>query len=74
MTGSGPGNVISGNALAGVQIFGPTGSLPADHNLVVGNLIGTNPMGSAPLGNRGDFRRLLAELFDRGFPADPFAP
>jgi eukaryotic-like serine/threonine-protein kinase len=27
----------------------------------------------APLRNRGDFRRLLAELFDRGIPADPFA-
>ena len=27
----------------------------------------------ASLGDRDDFRRLLAELFDRGFPADPFA-
>ena len=27
----------------------------------------------APLRDRDDFRRLLAELFDRGFPADPFA-
>jgi serine/threonine-protein kinase len=27
----------------------------------------------APLRDRGDFRWLLAELFDRGFPADPFA-
>ncbi len=26
-----------------------------------------------PLRSRADFRRLLAELFDRGFPADPFA-
>jgi tetratricopeptide (TPR) repeat protein len=26
------------------------------------------------LRGRADFRRLLAELFDRGFPADPFAP
>jgi serine/threonine-protein kinase len=26
------------------------------------------------LRNRDDFRRLLAHLFDRGFPADPFAP
>ena len=24
--------------------------------------------------DRDDFRRMLAELFDRGFPADPFAP
>jgi hypothetical protein len=30
--------------------------------------------GLAPLRDRDDFRRLLAELFDRGFPADPFAP
>jgi tetratricopeptide (TPR) repeat protein len=27
----------------------------------------------APLRDRDDFRRLLAEMFDRGFPADPFA-
>ena len=27
----------------------------------------------ASLHDRDDFRRLLAELFDRGFPADPFA-
>jgi tetratricopeptide (TPR) repeat protein len=27
----------------------------------------------APLRDRGDFRRVLADLFDRGFPADPFA-
>jgi hypothetical protein len=26
-----------------------------------------------PLRDRDDFRRLLAELFDRGFPTDPFA-
>src|SRR5262249_30031063 len=26
-----------------------------------------------PLRDRDDFRRLLAELLDRGFPADPFA-
>jgi hypothetical protein len=25
------------------------------------------------LRNRADFRRLLARLFDRGFPKDPFA-
>ena len=26
-----------------------------------------------PLRSRDEFRRLLAELFDRRFPADPFA-
>jgi hypothetical protein len=26
-----------------------------------------------PLRDRADFRRLLAELFDRSFPKDPFA-
>ncbi len=26
----------------------------------------------APLHDRDDFRRLLAQLFDRGFPADSF--
>ncbi len=25
-----------------------------------------------PLGDRDDFRRLVVELFDRGFPANPF--
>ena len=37
----------------------------------------TNPTVSwhpwAPLHERPDFRALLAELFDRGFPVDPFA-
>ena len=28
----------------------------------------------ASLRDRDDFRRLVAELFDRGFPADPFVP
>jgi hypothetical protein len=28
----------------------------------------------ASLRDRDDFRRLLTELFDQGFPADPFAP
>ena len=27
-----------------------------------------------PLHDRGDFRQLVAELFDRDFPKDPFAP
>ena len=27
-----------------------------------------------PLRDRADFRRLVADLFDRGFPAVPFAP
>ena len=41
------GNVIAGNAYAGVviQIAGTTG------NVVAGNLIGTNSSGTAPLGN-----------------------
>jgi len=26
-----------------------------------------------PLHDRADFRRLMAEMFDRGFPANPFA-
>jgi serine/threonine-protein kinase len=30
-------------------------------------------LGLAPLRDRDDFRRLVSELFDRGFPADPFA-
>jgi len=52
--GTGFGNVISGNALAGVQIFGPTASLSADHNLLEGNLIGTNQTGTSAIGNSSD--------------------
>ena len=29
--------------------------------------------GTVPHRAREDFRRLLAEMFDRGFPEDPFA-
>ncbi len=58
--GSGLGNVISGNSLAGIQIFGPTGGstpsggLSADHNLVEGNLIGTDMNGSSAVANSSD--------------------
>jgi titin len=49
-TDPGAGNVISGNAQDGVEIKdnGTTG------NLIQGNWIGTDPAGTAPLGNAGD--------------------
>jgi hypothetical protein len=40
-------NVISGNGAHGVGIFGPTGT----DNQVLGNYVGTDKNGSAPLGN-----------------------
>ena len=52
--GTGLGNVISGNGKAGVLIFGPTLTTPAERNLVAGNLIGTSPSGTVGVGNSGD--------------------
>jgi parallel beta-helix repeat protein len=49
--GTGAGNVISGNAQAGVFIFTPAPSAAANANSVQGNLIGTNRDGTARLGN-----------------------
>jgi large repetitive protein len=46
----GAGNVISGNAQIGVQIFGPN----ATGNVVLGNLIGTDVTGTHALGNGFD--------------------
>jgi hypothetical protein len=47
-TGSGQGNLISGNGWSGVDIFRAT------QNEVLGNLIGTNATGSMPLKNQDD--------------------
>ena len=44
---AGGGNVISGNGFYGVDLNGDT----ASNNSVLGNLIGTNAAGDAPLGN-----------------------
>jgi uncharacterized protein (TIGR03437 family) len=44
-------NIISGNQADGVDIGG--GASPAASNLVIGNYIGTDITGSAPLGNQG---------------------
>ena len=51
--GNGPGNVISGNSQAGIQIFNPGGTQAA-RQPVLGNLIGTNASGTAALGNGSD--------------------
>ncbi len=47
-TAAGAGNVISGNAGDGVSIVSATS------NLIAGNWIGTNALGTAALGNTGD--------------------
>ncbi|MFO0951628.1 MAG: hypothetical protein U0835_10855 [Isosphaeraceae bacterium] len=49
-TEPGAGNVISGNGLAGVQLFGPW----ATGNVIQGNKIGVDATGLAPLGNTPD--------------------
>ena len=51
--GTGPGNVISGNSQAGIQIFNPGGT-QAINNVVLGNLVGTDAKGKAGLGNGSD--------------------
>src|SRR5262249_52754784 len=52
--GPAPGNLISGNAQAGVAIFSPAFNAPAMGNLVAGNLIGTDLTGKVSLGNKSD--------------------
>lgn len=42
--GQAPGNIISGNAAEGIDLFG-------SNNIVQGNLVGTDAAGSGPLGN-----------------------
>ena len=42
--GTGAGNVISGNGYAGIELF-------ADHNTVLGNLVGTDASGTKAVGN-----------------------
>lgn len=41
-------NIISGNVLHGIQVYGSAG------NKIQGNAIGTNPEGTAAIGNRGN--------------------
>jgi streptogramin lyase len=53
-TGPGAGNVISGNNQSGVVILTPALSALADNNQLIGNQIGTNSGGTAPLPNQSD--------------------
>ena len=53
------GNVISGNALAGVQIFSPASSAKADFNGVHGALIGTDLLGVNAIPNHADGIQIL---------------
>ena len=55
---SGPGNLISGNDGAGIEIDGPAPDSEdsgfSTQNLILGNFIGTDVTGDVPLGNGGD--------------------
>ncbi len=53
------GNVISGNALAGVQIFSPASGAKADFNRVHGALIGTDLLGVNAIPNHADGIQIL---------------
>jgi hypothetical protein len=48
---AGSGNVISGNAAAGIQVTKDSG---ASDTMILGNYIGTNAAGTAAVGNLGD--------------------
>ncbi len=48
------GNIISGNAQAGVQIFTPVDNASAEDNTVSGNYIGVGAQGTNPIGNASD--------------------
>ena len=50
----GGGNFISGNNQAGVEIFSPAPSAPANHNEVRGNRIGISTAGSFSVPNRSN--------------------
>jgi len=52
--GTGPGNLISGNAQAGVTIYSPSLTASATGNVLLGNLIGTDDTGTKALGNGSD--------------------
>jgi hypothetical protein len=59
-TAAGAGNVISGNAQAGIQIFNPGGTnIKADNNQILGNLIGINAAGNAAVRNGSDGVQIL---------------
>lgn len=51
-TASGLRNIISGNGVSGVQIFGPVTA--ANANVIAGNYIGTDITGAVDLGNTGN--------------------
>ena len=58
---AGAGNVISGNTLDGVFLFGLLGPVTTN-NQFQGNFIGTNALGTGPLPNRGHGVELLHEI------------
>jgi hypothetical protein len=59
----GKGNIVSDNGLSGVRVSQSTG-VPADSNIVAGNLIGTDITGTASLGNGKHGVEILAGRFN----------
>jgi hypothetical protein len=62
--GTGPGNLISGNAQSGILIFSPNAKAKANNNQVLGNLIGTNLSGTSGIGNSADGVQILNSSFN----------
>ena len=73
---AGAGNVIAGNGQYGVHVHAPAPDSRADRNQILGNLIGTNATGTAPLtylGSpvAGQSVGVRVEGADTGAPAGP---
>ena len=65
---TGEGNVISGNGVVGV-ILGDTGTM---HNVVIGNLIGTDATGTSALGNAEGVNIVNGASFNRVGGPEPW--
>ena len=61
--GTGPGNVISGNSNAGVEIASGNGQTGAFNNRIFGNIIGLNASGTAAVAN-GSQGVAILDAFD----------
>ncbi|MHB1558527.1 MAG: beta strand repeat-containing protein [Isosphaeraceae bacterium] len=54
------GNIIAGNAQAGIEIFTPVAGASAQDNTIGGNYIGVGAQGTNPIGNAADGVQILS--------------